>query len=227
MNTIRLLLLALTTLTVTSCGGFGEAFLMGLGNTGGYGGYGGGYIAPSGGGNMDYLLDPNYAAAQTMAQQQQYNQVFNNIAQQTVNQVSSMEEKEYENFCKYNKKPDGSNYTKSEWLAFKAQAIQNMNTGGGAAVFSTGATSGTINASGMSSFSQIQNSTSSSTQQTRHNCPLCNGQRRIVKDTYPSLFGTSDYKVRCNECGGYFMRSTGHTHITCPQCHGKGYFSTN
>lgn len=69
--------------------------------------------------------------------------------------------------------------------------------------------------------------TPSRNQPTKHTCSLCNGQRRIVKDTYPSLYGQSDYQVKCNECGGYFMRSTGHTHITCPQCHGKGYFTTN
>ena len=77
--------------------------------------------------------------------------------------------------------------------------------------------------------SHSQNSTASSTnrQPTKHTCPLCNGKKRIVKDTYPPLYGMEDYKVRCNECGGYFMRSTGHTHITCPQCHGKGYFTTD
>lgn len=64
-------------------------------------------------------------------------------------------------------------------------------------------------------------------QPTKHTCNLCHGQKRIVKDTYPALYGTKDYKVKCNECGGYFLRSTGHTHITCPQCHGKGYFTTD
>lgn len=77
-----------------------------------------------------------------------------------------------------------------------------------------------------SSSSRRQNTTPSRNQPTKHTCSLCNGQRRIVKDTYPSLYGQSDYQIKCNECGGYFMRSTGHTHITCPQCHGKGYFTT-
>ena len=79
---------------------------------------------------------------------------------------------------------------------------------------------------GSSSSSQRQNTTHARTQPTKHTCSLCNGQRRIVKDTYLSLYGQSNYQVKCNECGGYFMRSTGHTHITCPQCHGKGYFTT-
>ncbi len=74
----------------------------------------------------------------------------------------------------------------------------------------------------------IQNeNTTNKRQQTKYTCSLCHGKRRIVKDTYPALYGTKDYQVRCNECGGYFLRSTGHTHITCPQCHGKGYFTTD
>lgn len=85
---------------------------------------------------------------------------------------------------------------------------------------------GGYNTGGSSSSSQRQNTTHARTQPTKHTCSLCNGQRRIVKDTYPSLYGQSNYQVKCNECGGYFMRSTGHTHITCPQCHGKGYFTT-
>ena len=83
------------------------------------------------------------------------------------------------------------------------------------------------NNGGSSSSSQRQNTVPSRTQPTKHTCSLCNGQRRIVKDTNPALYGQSDYRVKCNECGGYFMCSTGHTHITCPQCHGKGYFTTN
>ncbi len=85
---------------------------------------------------------------------------------------------------------------------------------------------GGYNTGGSSSSSQRQNTTHSRTQPTKHTCSLCNGQRRIVKDTYPPLYGQSNYQVKCNECGGYFMRSTGHIHITCPQCHGKGYFTT-
>lgn len=83
------------------------------------------------------------------------------------------------------------------------------------------------NNGGSSSSSQRQNTVPARTQPTKHTCSLCNGQRRIIKDTYPSLYGQSDYQIKCNECGGYFMRSIGHTHITCPQCHGKGYFMTN
>ena len=54
-------------------------------------------------------------------------------------------------------------------------------------------------------------------------CPRCNGKGRIVYDTHPPMFGLDDYKVKCNECGEYHLASTGHSHITCPLCHGKGY----
>lgn len=57
---------------------------------------------------------------------------------------------------------------------------------------------------------------------TWHECPTCHGAKRVERFTYPSLYGSEDYKVRCNECGQWFMRSLGHTHVTCPTCHGKG-----
>lgn len=114
MKKFKYLLLALFVPVLVSCGSFGEGLLAGLGNMGGYGYGGNSYITPSSGGNMNYLLDPNYAVAQTMAQQQQYNQVFNSIAQQSVNQVLSEEEQEYQTFCKYNKN-------------LMAQTIQKVN----------------------------------------------------------------------------------------------------
>lgn len=75
MNKLKYLLLAIFVPMLVSCGSFGEGLLAGIGNMGGYGyGYGGNsYMTPSSGGNMNYLLDPNYAVAQTVAQQQQYN----------------------------------------------------------------------------------------------------------------------------------------------------------
>lgn len=74
---------------------------------------------------------------------------------------------------------------------------------------------------------QRQNGGTGRKQPMRHTCSLCNGKKRIVKDTYPPMYGMQNYQERCNECGGLFWRSTGHTHITCPQCHGKGYFTTD
>lgn len=56
----------------------------------------------------------------------------------------------------------------------------------------------------------------------RRECSLCHGKRRIVRDSSVPVYG-NDSRVRCNECGGYFMRSTGHSHVTCTLCHGRGY----
>ena len=53
-------------------------------------------------------------------------------------------------------------------------------------------------------------------------CSVCKGKKRMVIDTNPAMYGASDYQVRCNECGGYFMKSTGHSHIDCQGCHGEG-----
>jgi len=50
--------------SLSSCGSFGQSFLSGMGGYGGYSG-GSGY---SSNGNLNYLLDPNYAIQQTNAQ---------------------------------------------------------------------------------------------------------------------------------------------------------------
>ena len=64
MKTSKMILL-LACAIITSCGSFGEGVLAALG---GYNPYGYGYGSPySSGGNMNYLLDPNYAAAQATA----------------------------------------------------------------------------------------------------------------------------------------------------------------
>lgn len=58
--------------------------------------------------NLDYLADPNYAVAQVAAQ----------------------ERAEYESFTRYNKKPDGSDYTMLEWRALQGEAILKMKEEG-------------------------------------------------------------------------------------------------
>lgn len=75
-----------------------------------------------------------------------------------------------------------------------------------------------------SNYSNSRTNNTNKVQETKHTCSLCHGNKRIAKDTYAPLYGAKDYKEKCNECGGVFMRSTGHIHITCPNCHGKGYF---
>lgn len=56
----------------------------------------------------------------------------------------------------------------------------------------------------------------------RPNCAYCRGKGRVVHNSYQPMYGTQDYQVRCNECGGTFMKSSGHTHITCGHCGGTG-----
>lgn len=63
-------------------------------------------------------------------------------------------------------------------------------------------------------------------QAVKHTCSRCNGKGRVRYDSFPPMYGTKDYKVKCNECGGYFLRSMGHSHISCPQCGGKGYWTS-
>lgn len=58
---------------------------------------------------------------------------------------------------------------------------------------------------------------------TREPCPRCGGKKRIVYNTYPSMFGLQDHQVRCSECGETHPRSVGHSHIDCPDCKGSGY----
>ncbi len=202
MKKFMFLLFVPTTLMLSSCGSFGEGLLAGIGNMGGYGGYGSSYVASSGGGNMNYLLDPNYAVAQTMAQQQQYNQVFNNIATQTVNQVLSEEEQEYQNFCKYNKKADGSNYSKSEWRALKGQAIQNMNSGGSS------------RNSRSSSYGRSSSGGSSSSASSGKTCHICHGTKKCWtcggNQTY--INPLTNKRVACPNC----------TNGWCSRCNGTG-----
>ncbi len=57
---------------------------------------------------------------------------------------------------------------------------------------------------------------------TRHQCSLCNGTGKIVRESSIATFG-NDTQVYCSVCGRSYFRSTGHSHVTCPTCHGKGY----
>ena len=201
MKKFKYLLFALFLPVLVSCGSFGESLLAGISNMGGYSYGENSYITPSSGGNINYLLDPNYAISQTMAQQQQYNQVFNSIAQQSINQVLSEEEQEYQNFCKYNKKSDGSNYTKSEWRALKGQAIQNMNSG---------------KASGVSNSTNYNHSKSYNTNTASggKTCHICHGTKKCWtcggNRTY--INPLTNKRVACPNC----------TNGWCSRCNGTG-----
>ena len=63
-------------------------------------------------------------------QVQQWNQQLQQLMISTAIQVNNQEMQEYYNFCAYNKKADGSDYTLSEWRAIQGQAIQNLKDQG-------------------------------------------------------------------------------------------------
>lgn len=175
-----------------SCGSFGQGFMTGLG---GYGGYG----ANMYGGNMNYLLDPNYAIMQTMAQQNQYNQIFGTIATQSINQVNAEWEQEYQDFCRYNKKSDGSNYTKQEWLELKGKSTSgNASTNYG-------------NSSSRASSRICRKSSASDNAHCNGNgvCSKCNGKGKY----YDTSFGNSRWVDPCIVCNGSGK---------CPSCKGSG-----
>lgn len=56
-----------------------------------------------------------------------------------------------------------------------------------------------------------------------HDCPYCKGTGKIVKNISVARYGLDrETKVRCNECGVEYLPSTGHTHIHCKYCGGRG-----
>jgi|GEM_PF-1476881 len=190
---------------MTSCGSFGQGFLYGMSGYGGYGNYGGGY-----GNNMSYLLDPNYAVAQTMAQQNQYNQFFSSTVEQTAKQVLAEEEQEYQEFAKYNKKSDGSNYTKNEWRTMKGQAIQQMNNRSSYSDPSIN----TTQSNDITDISSPRKCMKLNVSDFAHCngsgiCSKCNGKGRY----YDNTFGTGHWISPCTICGG---------NGKCPSCKGSG-----
>lgn len=201
----HILFFSCITALLTSCGSFGQGFLAGMSGMGGYGSYG--VNSYNNGGNMDYLLNPNYAVAQTIAQQNQYNQMFSSTTSQTFNQVLAQEEQEYQNFCQYNKKPDGSNYTKDEWRAMIGQAIQNSNTG----TYTTSNSNDTYSENG-SSTKKCTKLTATDDAHCNGSgiCSKCNGKKKYFDNT----FGNNLWIDPCPVCKGSGK---------CPSCQGKGY----
>ena len=155
-------------------------------------------------GNLDYLLDPNLAIMQTqqrMAQEQALNQQLINVS---IQQVQQQEQQEYQQAKQF--RPD---LTIEQFRQEKAQAYQIMKE---AERFSD------------SSYSNLSSTSSSSGGSSlNHTCSLCHGTGKIVKESVVSTFGL-DTKVHCDQCGRDYYRSSGHSHITCTQCHGKGHF---
>ena len=69
----------------------------------------------------------------------------------------------------------------------------------------------------------LGNTNSSVTTSSTLKCNYCNGTGRKAVDQSVATFGLSDPMVHCNECGRNYHRSTGHSHVTCGQCGGRGY----
>lgn len=57
---------------------------------------------------------------------------------------------------------------------------------------------------------------------TRRNCSNCHGSGTIVRENSTSTYGR-DTQRYCNICGRSYWTSSGHSHVSCPICHGKGY----
>lgn len=82
--------------------------------------------------------------------------------------------------------------------------------------------SGTVYAGSVSTGSTSSSSKSSSSTTTRHQCSLCHGSGSYIRESYVATYGL-DSKKYCDICKSSYMASSGHSHVTCPQCHGKGY----
>ena len=147
-------------------------------------------------GNMNYLLDPRYAMMQTQQKFDQINYETQQAAKQAANYINNQ-------------------LQTPMWIP-DPSTVPMTYVGGTAD--GIGESPSTISGSNTTS-------KESSTINTRRMCSLCNGTGKIVKHLSPPMFGTQDYKVRCNECGEYWLKSSGHTHLPCTLCHGKKYLN--
>lgn len=193
-KTIKLTFCILTALLVTSCGSFGEGFLAGLTSfaPGGSPATSNAYwrtspMPAAGSGNINALLDPNLAIAQVLSKEQQ----------------------DYQQFCMYNRKPDGSNYTLNEYRAMVGQAYQDVKSGN-----TSSTTRNTKSGGGGSSSSKKKCIKISATDNAHCNgtgvCSKCNGKKKY----YDTSLGIPKWVDPCVVC-----RGTG----KCPGCQGKGY----
>jgi hypothetical protein len=58
---------------------------------------------------------------------------------------------------------------------------------------------------------------------TKHKCTLCHGNGTIVRETNIATYGR-DEQLYCSQCGRNYYRSSGHSHVRCSQCNGKGWY---
>lgn len=205
---------------LVSCGSFGEGLLAGLTSTGGYGysSYNGGYntMAYNGGGNMNYLLNPNYAIAQVVTQQQQNQQVYNSIATKTINEVLDKEEQEYQAFCKSGfKKSDGTSYTKQEWRALVGKSIQDTKKNETTISKQENASRSTgVKSSSSSRICKKLSATDNAHCNGNGKCSRCNGEGKY----YDNTLGIPKWVDPCVYCKGSGK---------CPSCNGTGRKGVN
>ena len=118
----------------------------------------------------------------------------------TMQKYALQEQQEFLAAKKY--RPD---LTLEQYRMEKGQAMQQLNSG-----------------MGESPSESSSNYSSGNRSSSTHTCSMCHGTGRISKEFWPPTYGASDYsKERCNECGQYFLKRAGHTHLTCPICYGK------
>lgn len=124
--------------------------------------------------------------------------------------------------CSLIRKPEPSSGSGGGGVVIVQQPYQQGGYGGGG-TYNNGGNAGYSGNSGRSG-GTTPRTERDKPQKTRHTCPLCNGNKSIVRnDGSLSLYGGKDYLVRCNDCGYEHYRSTNHRHVTCPQCYGRGY----
>jgi tetratricopeptide (TPR) repeat protein len=137
---------------------------------------------------------------------------FANIMAQTQQQFALQQQMEYQSDAMQYKQMTGKDLSYMEWMAMKGAAIQEAQASG----YDILGTS--IN----SDEESHKYKPSPPSPAPSSSCSMCHGTGRIGKELYPPSYGMPDNtKVRCNECGEYHLKSSGHTHVPCPVCHGR------
>lgn len=148
----------------------------------------------AGGNNMNYLLDPSYAMAQTIQQQQQVNNFFVETTTATMKQVKREEEEYINNWILNFKNNYGRNPTEQEINDARSQYYQIKN-----------------NSYEGNRFSRKTTSTTTSRDK---DCPLCNGMKKCI-----TCFGE---KIYLNPLTNKYIDCPNCTDGWCSRCHGSG-----
>lgn len=157
--------------------------------------------AAASGGNLDYLLDPNYAIMQVQQQNAQYNATFNALMNQTVQQVKQ-EEADFKNNYRQQYYAYSGQYPDEEQVNRAYYDYLAAKNGGTSS--STGAPTVSTSSEGTATYTTVA-------------CGTCGGTGTIVKNDVPT-FGSTATK-HCSLCNKTV--SLDHYHVTCPTCHGS------